>query len=434
VRILGLDLGTTSLSAVILDSETGLVCETRNVPNPGILAVGRQDCKMILDAARKLIEELHPQALGVTGQMHGLVYLDRKLAPVSPLYTWQDAGGDEPDGEASFAQNAGKLTGYPLASGYGLLTDWILRRKNEVPGTAAYMTTLPGALTAALTGEMKQHASMLASWGCFRGNAFDEAALERLETPWAMVPPVSEDRAVMEGPNGLRIAPAVGDNQASVLGSLPDGDCLLVNVGTGSQVSMLTRRPVQHPVLETRPYFDGQSLLVGASLCGGNTYAALEEFFRQVLEMANVPCKNKLYEAMEQWMRMRKTEPMLVHPQLDGSRTEPQLKGRIERLSRASFTPQGMIGGFLWGIAQDLLSYYRAMAPGADEQPRRLVASGNGIRLNPLLRDYISRAFGLPLVMTDFREEAALGAALYAGVCTGAFSGWMEASGLVRVQ
>src|SRR5204862_82147 len=61
-------------------------------------------------------------------------------------------------------------------------------------------------------------------------------------------------------------------------------DTVLVNVGTGGQVSVWSDEFRYDPMLETRPFPGGGYLLACVGLCGGRSYAALERFYRQVGE------------------------------------------------------------------------------------------------------------------------------------------------------
>jgi len=107
MKTLGWDIGTTTISAVILDN--GAAAEVISVDNasviPGQPWERLQGPGIILERSMKLVEELlcrHPDtaAIGVTGQMHGILYLDKLGDHVSPLYTWQDGRGDLPCREA----------------------------------------------------------------------------------------------------------------------------------------------------------------------------------------------------------------------------------------------------------------------------------------------------------------------------------------------
>ena len=97
---LGIDIGTTSVSGVAVD-DSGKVAATvthaheADIPDlpPGIHA---QDPARLMSATDHVIAELEAQAgkadrFGWTGQMHGVVGVDRDLRPVTPFVTWRDA-------------------------------------------------------------------------------------------------------------------------------------------------------------------------------------------------------------------------------------------------------------------------------------------------------------------------------------------------------
>lgn len=64
-------------------------------------------------------------------------------------------------------------------------------------------------------------------------------------------------------------------------------------------------------------------------------------------------------------------------------------------------------------MARELFALYSAFPEKACAGKTQIVASGNGIRKNRLLREDVEKVFGLPVVFTDREEEAASGAALY---------------------
>ena len=107
MRIIGFDIGTTTLSAVVTDVKTGNILYAQTMPSSPFydtaLSFERmQDAAWILDAAQNCIVQLCQQfapiaSIGITGQMHGIVYLDADGNPVSPLYTWQDGRAAQSD-------------------------------------------------------------------------------------------------------------------------------------------------------------------------------------------------------------------------------------------------------------------------------------------------------------------------------------------------
>ena len=98
---------------------------------------------------------------------------------------------------------------------------------------------LTGATGPVLTPDMA------ASWGCFdlKNRAFQVDALEALGLRPELLPRVDTAYGILgETPAGVPVACALGDNQASVLGSVSSPeDTVLINVGTGSQITVSIR-------------------------------------------------------------------------------------------------------------------------------------------------------------------------------------------------
>lgn len=104
---------------------------------------------------------------------------------------------------------------------------------------------------------------------------------------------------------GIPVTVALGDNQASFLGSVGfQENTVLLNMGTGGQISVLSDQLFEGNGIEARPFTKGKYLLVGASLCGGRAYAVLEKFFRSFYVQAGGDDRD-LYEVMEKLARAR---------------------------------------------------------------------------------------------------------------------------------
>ena len=104
MKTLGIDIGTTTISAAVLEDGQFLASETRanGAFIPSALTCAReQDVEKITQTALAIVQmlfERYPDihSIGVTGQMHGILYVDADGNAVSPLYTWQDARGSLP--------------------------------------------------------------------------------------------------------------------------------------------------------------------------------------------------------------------------------------------------------------------------------------------------------------------------------------------------
>ncbi len=430
MKVIGIDIGTTTISGVVLDAEADAVLDARAVENGSFIETGRswerlQDVPAIIRKAAKLLDDLLAQypdtaAIGLTGQMHGILYTDREGRCVSPLYTWQDGrGGLAEAGRENLAKEVQHTTGMEIAAGYGLLTHLYNQRHGEVPEEAVGLCTIADYFGMVLTGRKwaLMHVSNAAGLGLFDCErlCFDGRALQQLAIDEKLLPEVTADFLVAGQYKGLPVCTALGDNQAGFLGSVGfQKNVLLVNMGTGGQISMMTDRYVRLPGIETRPFDGERYLMVGASLCGGRAYAILEAFFRAYAAAFSGQEAPPQYEVMERLARSTAENSLKISTLFQGTRTEPALRGSITNICEDNFTPAQMIRGVMTGMAQELYTMYRKIADGTGSRAELLIASGNGLRKNALLREIFSEMFRAKLCLARFEEEAACGAALAA--------------------
>jgi sugar (pentulose or hexulose) kinase len=288
-----------------------------------------------------------------------------------------------------------------------------------------------------------------ASSGVFdiRLGSWAQDYLKALDLPPGLFPEVrpsgtllgnlTEEAADMTGlPAGLPVFGGIGDNQASFLGSVGDPEeTVLVNVGTGGQVSMFSEHFLYDPRLETRPYPGGGFLLACVGLCGGRAYAALEKFFRQVgWELYGMARVAPLFDTLN---RLASSVPsgadgLRCEPFFAGTRQQPELRASWTGISLDNFAPAHLARSLLEGMARAFHSGEEVIAALTGRPARRLVGAGNGIRQNPLLAQLLADEFGLPLNVPCHAEEAAQGAALLAGFGAGLLGDLTTAGQLIR--
>ena len=429
MKTLGLDIGTTSVSAVVYSTELGVLA-ARTVKNdsflPGKTWERLQDPEHLYKIATDIIQELlteHPDAaaIGLTGQMHGILYVDADGNSVSPLYIWQDGRGDLPHPTGStWAEYLSQITGYSLATGYGLVTHGYNLHHQLVPDRAVKLCTIQDYLAMKLAGKTTPVTDITdaASLGCFhlQDSCFDREALEKAGIATAMLPEVFSGARLGTGSLGIPVYKAIGDNQASFLGAAAGRrDVLLINMGTGGQVSVYSPTYLETQTLETRPFPDGGWLLVGASLCGGRSYALLETFFRETVKMVTgQDCS--AYEAMDKALADSAdlTNLPVVSTLFQGTRKDPSLRGSITGLSPDNFTPVHLIRGLMQGMAVELYDLYSGYLAKGGIPPVAIIGSGNGLRRNPHLCRIFETVFSCPVILSKNREEAACGAAIFA--------------------
>jgi sugar (pentulose or hexulose) kinase len=474
--VLGIDVGTTTITALALDAANGAVLAVCTAPNAAettapadkirgnsewdVRSMARTACECLRQVAERLGERRQEVVgIGITGQQHGIVVVDRALAPLTPFINWQDRRAEaiDPATGKTYVQRAAERmgpdapsrTGCRLAAGYAAVTLYWMKEKGVLPpnGTACFVMDYLGAF---LTGQPPvTDPTCAASSGVLNLPAgdWDSDLLEALELPPSLFPTVrpsgerlgeltTESAQATGLPLGVPVFVGIGDNQASFLGSVADrADSVLVNVGTGGQVAAFVDHFVYDPALETRPFPGGGFLLVCAGLSGGRVYALLERFFRQVgTDLLGQTASSALYPIMNRLAAQvpAGADGLRCEPFFSGTRADPNLRASWTGMSAENFTPGHLTRALLEGMARAFRRGYESVRRHGSGPRHRLIGAGNGMRENPLLANLVAREFDLPLFHPLHREEAAFGAALVAAVGSGACPDWAAAGRLIR--
>lgn len=438
MKTIGIDIGTTTLSGVVLEkTDTGKpkVLEAKTIENGSFLTTVKdweriQDAEKIIKKSRELLDDFldrYPdvERIGLTGQMHGIVYIDKEGNCVSPLYTWQDARGNLCEEKKSSLVEEIQHTCHILAaSGYGLVTHIYNLRHILVPDTAVSLCTIMDYFGMKLTGRKKAlvHASNAASFGFWDGqkNCFLTEELHQMGVEETWLPDVCMGIEILGTYRNRTVTTAIGDNQASFLGSAgTEKNTLLINMGTGGQISVLSDQYFTADRIEARPFLNGTYLLAGSSLCGGKAYALLEHFFRNFVKAA-AGQDEPLYQTMEQLARAGKEvhagqeekQRLRIKTTFDGTRVHPEQTGSITNLTAENFTPELFVYGVLEGMSRELYTMYQTIHAGTAIKIEHMIGSGNGLRKNPVLCEIMKEMFGAELTLAEYEEEAAAGAAV----------------------
>lgn len=460
---LGIDIGTSKIAAVILDPAGHILAVASRSHHAGIAGPPghfEQDADRLYSVAREVVRELPEtlrgriQSVGLTGQMHGVLLVDHQNQPVSPLITWQDQRVLADDFFAVLQDRLNKW----IFVGYGLVTLAYLCAKKLLPSHAACGSTIHAWLASRMCGMDRPvlDPTDAHSWGMMDGlleDQWDRSEISLAGIPQDILPDIvstgkhigilTDKMAAEFGlPVGAAIFAALGDNQASLLATLenPQTD-LGLTLGTGGQLSAVIQldktiiksldqqhfedryqeltgrhpgkakyRKVISESFEFRPYLGGkQRLAVAALLYGGAAWNWLAETVLQWmadLSASPVPT-TELFARLNQ-MGLNSLSEVLVRPHFLGERFDPDLRGRIEGLDTNPLD----LGSLARGVAKGIADSLRIMMPYPFLKKRkRVVASGNALRRNPLLVKAAEEVFGLPVVLSPRTEEAACGAA-----------------------
>ena len=430
MTLVGLDVGTSGVKAVAVSRDGEVLARAErgyplSTPRPGW---AEQDPEDWWEAAQGALADLgvEPTSLGLSGQMHGLVLLDRDERVLRPAILWNDgrtaAECAEIEERIGFERLV-ELTGNRALAGFTapkLL--WVRRHEPDVWSRARHVLLPKDYVRLRLTGERSIDAADASGTLLFDvGNRrWSAEVLDALAIPGEWLPDVHESTDV--GTAGDQAAGAVG------VGVAEPGP-LSVVLGTSGVVLAASRtyRPEPEARLHTFCHAVPETWhAMGVMLSAAGSLAWL----RQAL--GGAPYDELLGEA-ERWEPG--TEGLLFQPYLAGERTPhaaPDARGTFVGLTlrhdRGALV-RAVLEGVAYGL-RDSLELLRAV--GVDATSARV--SGGGARSELWLR-IVASTLGLPLERTAVEEGAAYGAALLGGVASGTFASVGEAiDACVRVR
>lgn len=424
MRAIGIDIGTTSVCGVVIDVDTGEMINSCTKNSDAFIKTKNewekiQSVEKIMSVANEILESFIDEdvaVIGVTGQMHGIVYTDINGNAVSPLYIWQDERGNLPYKDTTYAKYLKSF------SGYGNVTDFYNRENGIRPENAESYCTIHDYFVMQLCGLKKplMHSSDAASFGLYD--------LKKNEFNYDCSVDITADYCIAGEYKGIPVSVAIGDNQASVFSTLADPNSVLLNIGTGSQVSIVSDIPIVADNIETRPYFEGKYLIVGSALCGGRAYSILKNFYSETLSYIGNIDEDKVYSIMNKMIDKAIDVTLSVDTRFAGTRENPKICGKITGITTENFTPSQLTFGVLEGMVTELYEMYEKM----NSKKIGIVGSGNGIRKNSALVKLFEEKFLFEMKTPKHLEEAAFGASLFGLVSCGVFKNANEVQKLIK--
>jgi xylulokinase len=436
-HLLGIDFGTSSVKALLTDTDgRRLAVAAREypiyTPQPGY---AEQNAEEWWTAAQEAVREvissnpgIDVKAIGLCGQMHGGVLIDKKGAPVSPAIIWADqrTTAEVEFMKATFGAEAlAQIVGTLPATGFmGPILLWLKEHQPEVLERAATFLLPKDYARLKLTGTVGTDASDASATALFdvRKRDWSEAVVSRLGLPAHLLPKVSESGDIVGGllPDaaaalglraGIPVAAGSADQAAQGVGNgLLNPGFGSVTLGTGGQVVAPLTEPAIDPQLHTfchalpdRWYVMGAMLAAGLSL----------RWLRNLLDLQN---NAHAYEGLAQLAAQTSpgTDGLLFLPYLIGERSplnDPLASGTFVGLSLPH--QRGHLArAIMEGVAFALRQIIETMGA-RGIQPERFLAAGNGLG-SPVWRQIAADILGRPLALSSGGEHTALGAALVA--------------------
>jgi xylulokinase len=443
---LGIDVSTTGAKALLINAQ-GQVVSSANTPltlsTPRPLW-SEQDPQEWWAGTVKSIRQVLAQAgvngeavtaIGLTGQMHGLVLLDENGAVLRPAILWNDqrtgAQCDEIHrriGKERLIQITGNvaLTGFTAPK---IL--WVNQNEPEVYRRARHILLPKDYARFRLTGEYGMDKAGGSGTILFdvRQRDWSPEVLEALEIPADWLPPTFEGpqitsrvSAAAATETGLRAGTPVmaggGDQAAGAVGvGVVEPGLVSLVMGTSGVVFASVDRPLIEPQGRLHAFchaVPGYWHLMGVMLSAAgslqwyhDTLAPDMGFDELVAEAEQAPAGS---------------EGLYFLPYLTGERTpypDPLARGAwvglTVRHKRAHLTR-----AVLEGVAYGLKDSFTLIQQAGLGQLKQVRLSGGGVK-SPLWRQILASVLDAELHTVNTTEGAAYGAALCAGVGAGAW-------------
>ena len=437
MSLIGLDIGTSGARAVAIDDNARILATaTENyalaTPRPGWT---EHDPEIWWTASQAVLQKVmsalpdRPMALGLTGQMHGAVFLDTQDRVIRPAILWNDqrtARQCQAITELVGAKQLVAATGNPALTGFQ--APKILWLRDEEPAAYARVGSvlLPkDYVRLRLTGLRATDASDASGTLLLdlRRRDWSDHILRKLSIPRDWLPAVYEGPDVAGSvtasaaqvtrlPPGLPVAAGGGDNAAAAIGNgIIQAGVVSSSIGTSGVVFAHTDTVVIDPDGRLHAFchaVPGGYHLMGVTLAAGGSLQWWRDVVGHALDFdamaaaaASVPPGS---------------EGLVFLPYLYGERTphlDPFARGAFVGLSNrhsAAHLTRAVMEGVVYSLKDSL-----DLIAGLGAPITRIRATGGGAR-NQMWLQLQADVFGLPVYRNRVDEGPAFGAALLAGV------------------
>lgn len=445
---LGIDVSTTGAKALLIDDKGAVVATattplTLSTPKP---LWSEQDPHEWWSGTAKSIRSVLVEAgakgsdvaaIGLTGQMHGLVLLDADRKVLRPAILWNDQRTarecDEIRTRMGGREALVRVTGNDALTGFTAPKILWVRTHEPAVYDKARLVLLPkDYVRLRLTGVAAMDKADGSGTLLFdlAARNWSKEVLSKLEIPAAWLPPTFEgpevtgkitDEAAAETglAAGTPVTAGGGDQAAGAVGAgAVTPGVIALTLGTSGVVFASTDKPLVEPqgrlhafchALPATWHFMGVTLSAAGSLQWyHDTLAKSESFDALMTEAAEAPAGS---------------EGLLFLPYLSGERTpypDPLARGSFVGLTvrhkRAHLTR-----AVLEGVAFSMRDCFGLLAGAGLGAVGEVRVAGGGAK-SPLWRKICASVLGVDLVTVNSTEGGAFGAALLAGVAGGAWA------------
>ena len=453
--LLGIDIGTSGTKTILID-ETGCV-QARAVEEYPLYSPrpqwSEQDPRDWWNAAcatvRKVLQQSgidarHIMGIGLSGQMHGSVFLDSDNTVLRRALLWND---QRTQAECDWImETVGRervidLISNPVLTGFtaGKIL-WLRNHEPELYAKVRKVLLPKDYIRLMLTGEYATEVSDASGTALFnvRKRTWALELLDALGIPADWMPTcyespevsgtISVAAAALTGlVPGTPVVGGGGDQAAGAVGNGVVGTGIVSStVGTSGVVFAFSDTPIVDPQLRLHTFchaVPGKWHLMGVMLSAGGSLQWYRDAYCQPEKVVAGALGRDPYDLIcaEAARAPVGSEGLLFLPYLSGERTpyaDPNARGVLFGLTRRTdrtHVARAVLEGVAYGLADSFQIMEQMQLP-----IKQVRASGGGAR-SKIWRDIQTDITGYSHVTINVDEGPALGAALLAGVGTGVY-------------
>lgn len=439
-KLIGIDVGTSALKGIAID-ETGRVLATSSheydliVPQSGWAEQRPEDWWTAAQACLAELGADQADGIGLTGQMHGSVFLDASGDVIRPALLWCDQRTTEECKETESkvgAERLRQITGNPALTGFQLPKIlWLRNNEPEAFARLAKVLLPKDFIRYRMTGVMATEVSDASGIGALdvRTRNWSNEIFEALDLDPNLFPEVFESSVASSRWNGIPVAGGGGDQAAAAVGTgavVPG--ITSISLGTsGVCFAACDELPSgQTDAVHDFCHATGKWHRMGVMLsCGGSVKWARDVFYG-----------NSGYEDLnrEAAAIAPGSEGLIFAPYPAGERcpvVDPFVRGSFAGIglnhTRGHFA-RAVLEGVSFGLRQclDLMT--------GEQNPDVVRVTGGGVK-SELWLTILADTFGCDCELLDSDEGPAFGAALLGGLSAGVWRDLNEAtSSCIRVR
>ena len=459
--LLGIDLGTSGTKTVLF-AQDGLVVASATVeypmyqPQNGWAEQNPEDWwNAAVATLSKVVRDsgVNPEdiaALGISGQMHGLVMLDESGEVLRPSIIWCDQRTSAECAEITEIIGAERLiqiTANPALTGFtaGKIR-WVQKHEPDIYQRCRHILLPKDYLRYKLTGDFATEVSDASGMQlldvpgrCWSDEVLDKLGIDKsylgkvYESP-DVTGHISRDAAQRTGlSEATLVVGGAGDNAAAAVGTgvVADGRAF-TTIGTSGVVFAHTDKLAIDPQGRVHTFCcavpDAWHVMGVTQAAGLSLRWFRDQFCQAEIETAQGMGVDP-YDLMNQEaaQSLIGANRLFYLPYLMGERTphlDPDCRGVFFGLS-AMHQKRDMIRAVLEGVSYSLKDCLNVLGE-MGVNPEQMLATGGGGR-SELWRQMLADVFGCKVSTTQSKEGPALGVAILAGVGAGLYPSVREA-------